>query len=111
MREWGDHESNPAEGSELLAGPGGPRCDTALLPAIPLGRDVPALPALPAHPEPLGQPRGRFAGLDTLRLWLISNWPPSAPLAVPVSPAEAPGISRRAGARGRVISTRSIAAA
>lgn len=48
MREWGSHEPNSAEGSELLAGSGRTCSDVVLLPAIQLGRDVPALPALPA---------------------------------------------------------------
>lgn len=106
MRQWDNQEPNPAEGSELLAGSGGTCSDVVLLTAIQLGRDVPALPALPAHPEPLGQHLvwGHFTVLDTVRLWLISNWQPSAPLAVPDSPGEAPGISHRAGARGCFIS-------
>lgn len=92
-------------------GSGGTCSDVVLLPVTPLGRDVPARPALPAHPEPLGQRLvwGHFTVL--VRLWLISNWQRSAPLAVPVSPGQAPGISRRAGARGCLISTHSIATA
>lgn len=61
---WGMRErAQPRKRVRILGGSGASHSDIVLLRAIHLGRDVPALPALPAQPEHLCQPWGRFTVL------------------------------------------------
>lgn len=70
----GQSHSRGQEGSvaALVAGPG---VAVAPLFAIRLGREVPVLPALPAHPEPLGQRLvlNSFADLGSVILCLANK--------------------------------------
>ena len=51
----GRSRSRGQEGPSCRSGGGAGSAGVAPLSAIRLGREVPVLPALPAHPEPLGQ--------------------------------------------------------